>query len=101
MNELSVIQMIIQGTVEAMKLTEKSVGTVVSVSPLSIQREQNGIPIPEKALILADAVRAKTASVQGGAGGTVVINEGLKVGDKVLMLRVEHGNAYIVLSKIP
>ena len=101
MNELSVIQMIIQGTVEAMNLTEKSAGTVVSVSPLSIQKEQNGIPIPEKALILTDAVRAKTASVQSGAGGTVVINEGLKVGDKVLMLRVEHGNAYIVLSKIP
>lgn len=71
------------------------------MSPLSIQKEQNGIPIPEKALILTDAVRAKTASVQSGAGGTVVINEGLKVGDKVLMLRVEHGNAYIVLSKIP
>lgn len=57
-------------------------------------------PIPEKALVLTSSVIAKTAPVMGGQGGTVTINEGLAVGDKVVMLRVSRGQRYIVLSKV-
>ena len=34
------------------------------------------------------------------AGGTVTVTEGLKAGDKVLLLRVQKGQQFIVLSKI-
>lgn len=95
-----VLQQLSQGVIEGMKLTDMAVGTVVSASPLSVQADSAMPPIPEKALSLTDAVIARTAKVQGGAGGTVVIHDGLKTGDKVLMLRVKNGQNYIILSKI-
>lgn len=101
MSELvGVIQQIIQNTLKAMKLTDKATGTVVSVSPLSIQLDILMPPLPEAALVLTDAVKEKIAPVQDGDGGFVVVNEGLKSGDRVLMLRVQRGQQYIVLSRI-
>ena len=32
--------------------------------------------------------------------GYIILNRALKVGDKVLMLRVQHGQKYIVLSRV-
>ena len=42
------------------------------------------------------------AVVQGGEGGTVtmIIQEALKAGDKVLMLRVMKGQKYVILSRL-
>lgn len=101
MTELvGVIQQIVQNTIAAMKLTDMSVGTVVSVSPLTIQTDTNMQPLPEAAIMLTDTVREKIVPVQGGEGGTVTVTEGLKPGERVLMLRVKNGNKYIVLSKI-
>ncbi|MCI8510833.1 MAG: DUF2577 domain-containing protein [Lachnospiraceae bacterium] len=102
MSELiGVVQQIVQNTVKAMRLADKETGTVVSLSPLAIQTDGTMSPIPEKALLLTDAVKARTAPVQGGEGGMVTIHEGLAAGDRVLMLRVQRGQQYIVLSKIP
>lgn len=101
MSELvGVLQQLAQEVIKGMRLTDMSVGTVVSVSPLSVQTDSSMPPIPEKALSLTDAVIARTANVQGGAGGTVTIHEGLKIGDRVLMLQVKNGQNYIILSKI-
>lgn len=97
---VGVIQQIIQNTLKAMKLTDKATGTVVSVSPLSIQLDILMPPLPEAALVLTDAVKEKIAPVQDGDGGFVVVSEGLKPGDRVLMLRVQRGQQYIVLSRI-
>ena len=55
--------------------------------------------IPEAGLILTDTVKERTVNVQGGSG-SVAVREGLKPGDRVLMLRVQNGNQYIILSKI-
>ena len=43
--------------------------------------------------------RHKVSAIRGGMGN-VTVREGLKPGDKVLMMRVQRGNKYIVLSKI-
>ena len=93
-----VIQNIVQECIKGLKLTDIMTGTVISVSPLSVQPDVSMPPLPASALILTSAVTAKTASVQGGSGGTVVINPGLAVGDNVIMLRVSKGNRYIILS---
>lgn len=98
-NLLGVMQMIMQENQEAMKPTDVAFGTVVTASPLSILVDGTAEPKPEAGLILTESVMQKTAPVQGGDGGTVEINKGLSVGDKVVMLRVSHGNQYIVLSK--
>ena len=83
---------------KAMKPTEVAFGTVATVSPLSILVDGTSQPKSEAGLILTEAVIPKTVQVQGG-GGMVVVNKGLAVGDKVVMLRVSRGNRYIVLSK--
>jgi len=97
-NLLGVMQEIMQENQKAMKPTEVAFGTVATVSPLSILVDGTSQPKSEAGLILTEAVIPKTVQVQGG-GGMVVVNKGLAVGDKVVMLRVSRGNRYIVLSK--
>ena len=101
MSELiGVIQQIVQNVIQAMNLTDKATGTVLSIDPLSVQVDMNMPPLPDAAILLTDAVKERVAPVQGGEGGTVVVAEGLKPGDKVLMLRVQRGQQYIILSRI-
>ena len=97
---VGVLQMMMQNTIKAMKLTDAAMGTVESASPLSVRTDAAAQAIPERALLLTDSVRERTETVQGGAGGCVVVHSGLKAGDRVLMLRVSKGNQYIILSKI-
>ena len=96
---VGVIQQIVQNTVRAMKPADMATGTIVSISPLSVQPDIHMPPLPEKALILTDTVRERTVDVQGGEG-KVAVREGLRPGDKVLMLRVQNGQKYLILSKI-
>ena len=97
---LGVLQQIMQSGVAGLKPADMATGTVLTLSPLTVQTDVSTSPLPAAALILTSAVKEKTAVVQGGEGGTVVIHEGLAAGDKVLMLRVSGGNRYIVLSKM-
>lgn len=97
---LGVIQKIVQKTVEGLRMAEMETGTVTSVSPLSIQTDVSRPFIPNAALILTSEVKERIVNVEGGAGGTVQVHESLKAGDKVLMLRVSHGQRYIILSKL-
>lgn len=80
---VGVIQMIVQESIQAMKLTDKATGTVLSTAPLSVRTDMSMQAIPAAALLITDPVRGELAA-----------------GDKVLMLRVQNGQQYIILSKI-
>ena len=97
---IGVIQQIVKNYVDAIKMTDKATGTVMKTSPLTIQTDTSLPPVSGNALILTSNVIERVALVQGGAGGTVTVTEGLKVGDKVLLLRVQKGQQFIILSKI-
>ena len=97
---IDILQKINQEGMKASKLTDIAYGTVKSSSPIKIQLQTTMQDIPSSAIVLTSAVIEKTAAVQGGNGGTVVINEGLAAGDKVVMLRVSGGQRFIVLSKV-
>ena len=100
MSELvGVIQQIVQNTIEAMKMADKATGTVESVSPLRVKIDSSIQSVPSAALLLTDTVRERVVPVQGGEG-TVTIREGLKEVDRVLMLKVQNGQQYIILSRI-
>ena len=96
---VGVIQQIVQNTIEAMKMADKATGTVESVSPLRVKIDSSIQSVPSAALLLTDTVRERVVPVQGGEG-TVTIREGLKEGDRVLMLKVQNGQQYIILSRI-
>ena len=53
--------------------------------------------VTEPAVVLTDNVMRKEITVQGE---TVVINPGLNPGDKVLFLRADAGQNYIIISKV-
>ena len=97
---IDTLHMIMHENKKKKKPTDIVYGTVISASPLSIQPDISMPPVPASGLILTSGVVARTAQIQGGQGGTVVVNEGLAAGDRVIMLRVLKGNGFIVLSKV-
>jgi len=103
MDLLQVINQVIQNNTEAQKLTDLSIGTVTSKSPLQIQTRVDMPPLPAEVLLLTDAVKKRVEDVIDADEqviGKVTVQHGLETGDKVLMLRVLKGQQFIVLSKI-
>lgn len=88
-------------------LADYRIGTVVSADPLEI-RISDRLTLDREFLLLTQTVMEKTVNVKHRHIETepdqlpekLVIREGLKRGDKVLLLMVERGQKYIVLSKV-
>lgn len=100
---IATIQAIVQESTKGMKTADMATGTVTSLSPVSVKVDQTMQSIPAQAIMLTDAVREKTVDVKGIDGtkiGTADVGNGLNVGSKVLMLRVQQGQCYIILSKL-
>ena len=101
---IDVLNMISQNNQAAQKPADIAFGTVMSISPLSIQVEGSMQSIPAAAIVLTSAVVERIVDVDGVPEDmphlTVKVTEGLLAGDKVAMLRVSKGNRYIVLSKV-
>ena len=120
MTLLDALQKINRDQLDAAQLTDMAVGTVTSVSPLEVVLDVHQAAIHEEALIVTDEVREKVIDVSGagffqdvngtlcavwgqsggGGGGAAIITRPLAVGDKVLLLSVQHGQTYIVLSRL-
>ena len=93
MELIDTINKIVKNNLDAQKPTELAIGTVTAVSPLSITTSANLPPIPAEAIILTDSVKERVVS-------GITVQEDLAVNDTVIMLRVMHGQQYIVLSKV-
>ena len=116
------IKMISKASSDQSKPTDIRYGTVVSTSPLKVQISAE-LTLPQSVLVVPRSLTDYTVSVSvnwnttsesGGAGdsafashnhginGTksITIHNGLKVGDKVLLLRQQGGQSYIILDKI-
>ena len=101
---IDVLNMISQNNQAAQKPADIAFGTVMSLSPLSIQVEGSMQAIPAAAIVLTSAVTERIVDIDGTTEDmphlTVKVTDGLLPGDKVVMLRVSRGNRYIVLSKV-
>lgn len=82
---------------DAMQLTDMLTGTVTSVSPLEITVSTEMAPLCREVLVLTESVTEKTVVIDGYR---VTLNRSLSVGDKVILLRVLHGQKFLVLSRI-
>ena len=111
MELIDTLHQIIKESINAQQMTELAIGTVESVSPLSISLNANLPPIPEEALILTDSVKQRIVQALGTGEDTVTHNpvttttdvevqSDLQVGDAVILLRVMRGQQFIVLSRI-
>lgn len=90
------LQMTIKNTVKAMDLLDSGFATVISLSPVTLRIQANKLTITEPVVIVSDNVRYKAVTIQGE---TVILNPGLKTGDKVLYLKANSGQNYIVIAK--
>lgn len=96
MELIDVIQGIVMDTVRAQGPLTTGYATVKSVSPLTLTIQATKLDVTEPVAVLTDNVVYSDVTVQGE---TVVINPGLKPGDKVLFLKADGGQNYIVISK--
>ena len=103
---------------------ELYIGTVDSLSPLSVKLDESQASIREEILFRTDSVIERKIpalkhrhSYTGGNTGSsfqatidgklepldndyIVLNKGLAVGDKVLLLSVQQGQKFIILSHL-
>lgn len=127
MELIDAIQQVVGRYLRASALTDLVVGTVTGTNPLTVTEQDVRDPIPASALRLTSAVVEKKlpllthshsagdvrtdtqlgeiACIENGRqlpvrDGYILLNRGLSVGDKVLMLRVQSGQSYIILSRV-
>lgn len=127
MELIDVMQLIMQKNQQAMQPTDLAIGTVTSASPLEITSDTTMAPLQERVLYLTQSVVEKkipvlehshstpegatgealgsVACIENGKalpveGGYIILNRGLETGDKVLLLRVQKGQKFVVLSRV-
>lgn len=98
---LSVLQTINQNGMKGMKLTDLCFGTVATASPVTVTLEGTMQPIPAAAIVLCDAVKARSVTVRDSNGDsvTVPITTALQAGERVIMLRCSQGQQFLILSR--
>lgn len=118
-----------QKNADAMQLTDLVTGIVTNADPLEITINTAMEPLKEPVLLLTESVAEKKIPVlqhshtyaDGLTGdglaesnivcrehgenlpvknGYIILNRALELGDKVLLLRVKHGQKFIVLSRV-
>ena len=127
MELIDAIYQMAQKTQQASQPTELCTGTVASASPLEITIDTAMAPLRAPVLYLTSAVVEKKITalkhnhiassmqttdaledvvcMENGVAlpkdaQYITINRALKAGDRVLLLRVQHGQKFIVLSRI-
>lgn len=107
----TLIEIIKKAAMEAVKASEPSdfvFGTVINNAPLSIQIDQKLILTKEFLLLTSNvmeySVKAKMFALESNGDGAeqqkMTVYNGLQIDDKVIMLKQQGGQKYVVLDKI-
>lgn len=130
MNLAETIYLMNQRSQKASQLTDLKIGTVTSVNPLEVTINTAMAPLKSGVLILTASVVEKKIPIlehnhtnpEGGntgdallqsqivcqengeplpvENGYIILNRALEVGDKVILLRVQNGQRFIILSRV-
>lgn len=103
-NHIDIVKMINQAarnTFISMKPVEISYGTVTSISPLYIAVDQKST-LTEEQLVLTRNVSNYAIELTEESIGTKTyqVNNALKEGEKVVLLRVQGGQDYLVYDRV-
>nr|WP_321023400.1 DUF2577 domain-containing protein [Clostridium neonatale]DAF76085.1 MAG TPA: Protein of unknown function (DUF2577) [Caudoviricetes sp.] len=75
-------------------------GTVKTINPLSIEVENLKI-LPKEFFVLSrNVTNYKENITMDGVNKTIIINNELKVGEKVILIRFQGGQDYLVLDRM-
>ena len=91
------LQITIQNCIKAMGLLDAGYATVLSTSPLTLRIQNTGFEVVEPVAEMSSNVRYKSVTIQGEK---VILNPGLANGDKVIVLKVDAGQKYLVIAKV-
>lgn len=127
MELIDALHQVVQESYAACMPTDMAMGTVVSTSPLEIRVNTSMTPLRAPVLVLTAAVIEKKipvlshthaasdgttgpalssiACMENGKslpveGGYIILNRELRAGDRVVLLKVESGQRYVVLSRV-
>lgn len=95
----------ISGYIEAKKLSDVSVATVIDPSGPIIQIEGNEGPLPAAAVSVPDYLSEYDVEISGTFhgeehSGTLTINNGLKRGDRVYISRKTGGQKFVIIGRV-
>lgn len=94
-----IIKQIAQNTIENSNLTDIRLGVVESVNPLKVRLTQKLI-LTENFLELTKNVKDyETKIVINGRTETIKVLNGLKKGERVLMIKYQNGQKYLILER--
>ena len=88
--------------VESTYPVQVAFGTVTGTDPLQV-RLSSQLTLTDRQLLKTSAVRDKTYTVpvpELGADIEVTLDDGLKLGETVLLLRVQGGQKYIIMDRV-
>lgn len=94
------IKRIANGLISSLKIGDYEVGTVTDPSGPIIQLEGNQGPLPAAAVSVPDYLRKYSVEVSGAVTGTLEIDNSLKAGDKVYVLRKTGGQKFLIIGRI-
>lgn len=95
---LDIIKKASLGAVSSTNPVTLSYGTVLGTSPLRIEVDQR-LVLSGPALVVPESMTA--AFLDGGGEGTAItLRKGLEAGDRVLLLRIQGGQSYIVMDRL-
>ena len=91
------LQRIVRDTVRASDPMAIVYATVIAAEPLKLSITATKLEVSDPVAVLTENVRFKDAYIDGQQ---IVINPGLTPGDRVLCLKANAGQNYVVLSKV-
>lgn len=86
--------------VSASKPVHICFGKVISLNTLKIQVDQKLILSKQQLILSKNVTNYTTSIVLNGVTEAVTIKNGLNLNDKVLLLRMQGGQKYIVIDKV-
>lgn len=96
---LNIVKKVAVNAVLSMKLSDIVHGTVISIKPLKVEVHQK-LVLETEHLKLTRAVKDFTVEMTvNGTKNTYTVHNGLKIGDKVTMIRAHGGQQYIIIDK--
>lgn len=101
---LEIVKQAALNVIENKQMCDLRYGEVVNVSPLKIKLTPQ-LTIPNSLLIVPRHLTNYSVEVNADgnstiSSGTLLINNALKIGDKVALIRKQGGQSYFVLDRI-
>ena len=74
-------------------------GEVISANPLKIKIDQK-LTLSSMQLILTNAVKDHSVMITDGSIRSILIKNGLQIGEKVILIKAQGGQKYVVLERL-